>query len=495
MRTISLGSILLLLLSACTRGPDNTVIQQEITSRLNNEFADGLFEVNKLSRRGSSPNPTGEGVFIYYDAALEFKRDYNLTAWQGLNLGTLAVVLGATPAGIDGFSSAGNTRGDILNIRGRLNYVDTEGTWTNVDLVSIKPEGPTMPKQFEGRGPVAVLKSVRELVARTSAHEAKSHDQAVINEFNQALARIDLKFASLEGKLSFGTGWPAGTYNKFGIAFADYAVKREFPIFNYSSEGSIENGLHLQSGLLDFALLQSDVAEVLYKGWLAERQIPQPDLRSMASLWPEALHIVTFVDSGIKTFADLHGKRIAIGSTNSGTRFTAVRVWKASGLPAQEISNIREIGLGASIAALEQGEVDAIFVAGAIPDPAIQALSQRRQDVMFVPIEQSTLNKLTTDHFAYYGNSIPEKTYPGQHGPYRTLGFAALLLTNRTTSEEDVLQFLGFLIASTSDISKDFYHAGFITPNTARLGMSVPMHAGAEKFFAAHQENIPSISE
>jgi TRAP transporter TAXI family solute receptor len=257
----------------------------------------------------------------------------------------------------------------------------------------------------------------------------------------------------------------------------------------------VENGHQLQAGKLDFALLQSDVAEVLSKGWLAEYQLPHPDLRSMASLWPEALHVVTLEGKGIDTFQDLQGKRLAIGSRQSGTRFTAIRVWIASGLPAPEISQIKETGIGASIEALESGEVDAIFIAGAIPDPAIQELSQQRQDVRLVPIEQTTLTGLTEGYFSYYGITIPERTYPGQSAPYRTLGFAALLLTNRATSDEDVRTFLTLMVEGADDIARNFYRAGFISPDTARLGIAVPLHPAAEQYYAERNNNITATPD
>jgi TRAP transporter TAXI family solute receptor len=497
MRLASLFTALLLItVSACTRGPDETAIREEILDRLNEEFSADLFTIDNLARKGSAPVAGDDALYIYYDSELSFRRDYNLTSWQGLNLGTLAVVLGATPEGIDGFNNNGNKRGDVLKVRGRLRYAYRDGTWTSLWHGAPAQEGAQAETEtMEGSGPDAVLEHVRKLVQRTPESTRQSRDSLIIDEFRKSLSRIDLGIAKYDGKLSFGTGWPGGTYNRFGTAFANYASKNGFAVYNYASEGSVENGHQLQAGQLNFALLQSDVAEVLYKGWLEELQMPHPDLRSMASLWPEALHVVTLAANGIDTFSDLEGKRLAIGSSRSGTRFTAIRIWKASELTAPDITQIKEIGLGASIEALESGKVDAIFVAGAIPDPAIQALSQRRQDVRLIPIAQNTIRKLTAEHFAYYEITIPGKTYPGQENPYQTLGFAALLITNRATGDEDVKTFLGLMVEGADVIARYFYRAGFISPDTARLGISVPLHPGAEQFYAERNNNIPDPSE
>jgi TRAP transporter TAXI family solute receptor len=476
-------------LTACMRGPDTSMLEHELQHRLDTEFTPGLFRLHSFTRKGSAPSVShSDAVYLYYDTELEFQRDYNLTAWQGLNLGTLAVVLGATPAGIEGYHQ-NNQRGDLLLVRGRLSYRKTGDGWVNISRTPLKiPAKSTVPDTVEGSGPTSILQSVRRLLERNPGGAGRSRDGIIIGEFSESVKEIDLRFARLDGMLPFGTGWSGGAYNLFGAAFAPYATEHGLPVFNYSSEGSVENGLSLQQGHLDFALLQSDVVEVLYQGWVAASQLPQPDLRSMASLWPEALHIVTLEDRNIRSFSDLKGKRLALGSPGSGTRFTARRVWMAAGHTLSQVEGIQDHGLSTSIAALESGEVDAIFVAGAVPDPALQLLTQRRDDVRLVPIDAATLDQLSSKHFAYYSTVIPPKTYPGQTEPYRTLGFAALLITSESTDDNDVEKFLDLVVDSANELTHKFYRAGFISTETSRLGISIPMHPGATHFYERLRE-------
>jgi TRAP transporter TAXI family solute receptor len=484
-------------IAACSRGPNEASLREELRARVNTEFSAGLFEINEFARRGSAPSSADGGdLDIYYTAELEFQRDYQLTAWKGLNLGTLAVVLGAKPAGIDGFKQEGNNRGDRLRVRGRLNYREVDGSWHSLRFAApAKPIDPRSVEALERSGPASVLNSVRNLLERSPPEQGKSRDVIIVDELSDALGRIDRRLARLDGKLAFGTGWPAGTYNRFGKAFASYAAEKDFPVFNYASEGSIENGLSLQRGELDFALMQSDAAEVLYQGWQEVSVLPQSNLRSMASLWPEALHVVTLADSGIRHFNDLQGKRLAVGSLRSGTLFTAKRVWIASGLTVPDVARIQTLGLSDSISALEAREVDAVFIAGAVPEQALQNLVGRRQDVRFVPIDSSILEQLSSEHFAYYTTSIPAKTYPGQIEPYPTLGFAALLITSRNTRGEDVERFLDLLAEGAGVLAKDFYRAAFISRKTARLGISVPLHRGAERFYQRLEKRQTADSE
>jgi TRAP transporter TAXI family solute receptor len=478
--------VLLVLLSACSRGPDDDSLRTEIQQRLDQQFSENLFQTRNLIRKGSAPRLDGvDGIYVYYNLELEFLRDYHLTSWRNLNVGTLAVVLGASTTSIEGFNSAGNNKGDRLLVRGRLGYQQTDDTWVVNPFTPLQfEETTTVAETLDTPSPKAIISNIRELLNSNTDANRSEHDQITLRELRRSLSRIDLGHADLDQYHTFGTGWPGGTYYKFGEAFAAYANKQHFRVFNYASEGSLENGIRLNTGRIDFALLQSDVAEVLYNGWVEQGQLPSPDLRAIASLWPEAIHVVTLEKSGLRTFADIEDKRIAIGSPMSGTRFTAARIWLAAGFKRMNSNNFELLDHGNSIKALENGEVDVIIIAGSVPDPALQDLAQRRDDIRFIPLGQSIISKLVEQNFAYYALPVPAKTYPGQTESIVTLGMPALLATNINTSNEDVEQFMKLIRDGSAEIARTFYRAGFITDKTSRLGISMPLHPGAENFYA-----------
>ena len=482
--------VLLIILSACSRGPDNNVLNTEIQLRLDQQFSDNLFQIKKLTRKGSAPRLDGvDGIYVYYNLELEFLREYNLISWRGLNIGTLAAVLGATTTGIEGFNSEGNIKGDALTIRGRLGYHQANGSWVANIFTPIQSEKKVaVVATLDTPSPDAIINNIRDLLDHDTAATRSDKDRVTLHELQRSLARIDLGHADLNQYHTLGTGWPTGSYYKFGEAFAAYANKHGFKVYNYASEGSLENGYRVNTGRIDFAVLQSDVAEVLYKGWVEEGQLPLPDMRAIASLWPEAIHVITLEKSGIKKFSDIEGRKIAIGSLRSGTRFTTARIWLAAGFERQQTKNLKMLGRGNSIRALESGEVDAIIIAGAVPDPAIQDLSQRREDIRFIPLPQLIITKLVEQNFAYYGQAITAKTYPGQTESILTLGMTALLTTSKHTQDEVVEKYMQLMSDGAEEIAQTFYRAGFISYKTARLGISMPLHPAALKYYEHFQQ-------
>jgi TRAP transporter TAXI family solute receptor len=328
-----------------------------------------------------------------------------------------------------------------------------------------------------------VLRSVRDLLGRDAAPTRNTRDAVIVDELRRAAGGIDLRFAKLEGSLTLGTGQLPGAYQEFGAAFAQYASEHGLPMHNHHSDGSVRNGFDVHSLLLDFALMQSDVAEILFTGWIEEDQIARPNLRSLASVWPEAVHIVTLEGSGIERLVDLRGKRVAVGSPGSGSRFNAIRLAAAAGLRRSDFAEIRAVGTVQSIADLESGDVDAFFTTEAVPAAALQALVQRRQDIRFVAIDPNIVDQLSEKYFSYYPFVVPAKTYPGQLEPYRTLGMTAVLVTNRLARDEQVERVLELIVESADALSKVFFRAGFISSETMRLGIAIPLHPAAARFY------------
>ena len=94
----------------------------------------------------------------------------------------------------------------------------------------------------------------------------------------------------------------------------------------------MENLTGLRDGSLGFAIVQSDgmAQAVAGQGSFADAG-PDTGLRSVMSLYPEALTLVVRADAGVARVEDLAGKRVVLGADGSGTRVLADAVIAALG--------------------------------------------------------------------------------------------------------------------------------------------------------------------
>jgi TRAP transporter TAXI family solute receptor len=471
-------------LAACERGPEADRLRAQIQQMLDTEFKAGLFEVLTLKRLGSAPSreqTTGdERLIVYFNTRLKFLEDYNLAAWEQLNIGSLSFLLGATEDGISGFHTGGNQQGDILQVHGTAHYALRSGDWQAVRFDSIGPEEQDHPK---------APKVKRLLDALNATYEANSarlggKEIAILEkELNQAARKINRQLDALENVFSMASGPEGGSYHVIAQALEDQLRHEKVRTNNYETEGSAENCRLVQHKAIDIAMAQNNVATMAYRGVdFFKPTGAMPDLRALASLYPELVHLVTPRDAGIQTLQDLKGRRIDIGLPNSGSRIDALKILQAAGLKLADFSAVSEQDLKSAIAALKKGELDAIFVTIEAPTPALQVLAAT-YPIRFVSLDMQRLQQDSDGLNAYMSMRMPANTYPRQSQGIATLGVSALLLAHQDLPDERVWDLLDAMMQSLDRLAEESVKAAFISRQTAQSGITIPLHPGAQAYF------------
>ena len=128
--------VLLLLLAACSRGPDQAALRSQVQGQIDKSFKPGLLELSALKRQGSSPLPAAESgaprVVVYYNATLKLREGYDFKDWEGLSPATLAQVLGAREKGVLGVKAKESQPGDLLRVYGSGTYERAGDKWVAV---------------------------------------------------------------------------------------------------------------------------------------------------------------------------------------------------------------------------------------------------------------------------------------------------------------------------------------------------------------------------
>ncbi|MCL1425835.1 TAXI family TRAP transporter solute-binding subunit, partial [Enterobacter hormaechei] len=67
---------------------------------------------------------------------------------------------------------------------------------------------------------------------------------------------------------------------------------------------------------------------------------PLKKLRAIGNTYPNEIQVVASHASGIKTLADLKGKRISVGAPKRGTELNARAIFKAAGLSYEDMGKV-----------------------------------------------------------------------------------------------------------------------------------------------------------
>ena len=250
-----------------------------------------------------------------------------------------------------------------------------------------------------------------------------------------------------------------------------------------SSRGSVDNVNAIISGLRNSGFAQSDVAYWAYTGTgTMDGKEPAKDLRTIAALFQEHIHLVALKKSNINSVKDLKGKRVSLDEPGSGTYVDAKLILESNGLSTNDVKAEALKGKAATDA-LRNGKVDAIFVVAGFPTGAIVELASA-VDIKLVPIDGAGAKALTSKYGFFSESPIPSGTYEGVDA-VNTVAVGAQWFTSAKEDTNLIYKITKALWNKESRKLMDVGHAKgkTITPESALSGVGVPLHPGAEKFY------------
>ncbi|MCK8780016.1 TAXI family TRAP transporter solute-binding subunit [Rhizobium sp. NTR19] len=286
-----------------------------------------------------------------------------------------------------------------------------------------------------------------------------------------------------------GTGGTAGTYYPIGGLIANAisgAGDKGVPGLvstAVASNGSVANINAIQSGSMESGFTQSDVAYWAHSGTgLYEGKGKVEDLRLIATLYPETIHLVARKDAGINSVADLKGKRVSIDEPGSGTIVDARIVLGAYGLTESDIK-AEHLKPGPAGDRLRDGGLDAYFFVGGYPTGAISELATS-SGISLVPINGPEVEKLLEEYTFFSKDTVPADTYKDV-GETNTISVAAQWVTSAKQSDEVIYNITKTLWNDATRAALDAGHAKgkLITLQNATTSLGIPLHPGAEKFY------------
>ncbi|HMA08269.1 MAG TPA: TAXI family TRAP transporter solute-binding subunit [Ramlibacter sp.] len=282
-----------------------------------------------------------------------------------------------------------------------------------------------------------------------------------------------------------GTGGTAGTYYPVGGMIAN-AVSQPGKVIAtaQASNGSLANVNGVASGAMEAGFTQSDVATWAYTGTGAFEGKPKvTELRMIANLYPESIHLVVKKGSGIKSVADLKGKRVALDEPGSGTLIDARMVLAAYGVKESDIKPeyIKPNQAGDK---LKDGALDAFFFVGGAPAGAISELASSGTGIELLPLAGPQAEALLKSSPWFAVDNIAANTYKDV-AAVQTLAVGAQLVTNAKIDADTVYQITKAMYSDATQKALAAGHAKgkYITKENAVKGVGIPFHPGAEKFY------------
>ena len=284
-------------------------------------------------------------------------------------------------------------------------------------------------------------------------------------------------------KLSMATGGTSGTYYGFCGVISQVMNEKLGDKMSISAESTGASKANIQLvavGECELAIVQNDVMSYAYEGsdmFNGEAKIQ--NFSAIAACYPETCQIIS--SQKIESVEDLRGKNISVGDSGSGVEFNAKQILGAYGITFDDI-NVSNQSFADSADSLKNGSIDAAFITAGAPTTAVTELSAN-YSFNLLAIDDEHAEILMNDYGFYTKTTIPAGTYKSVEGDVQTVSVLATLIASNDVSEDVIYEFTKGLFEYKDEITKGHSKGELLSTDTAVLGISIPFHPGAEKYY------------
>lgn len=303
------------------------------------------------------------------------------------------------------------------------------------------------------------------------------------------------------------TGGVGGVYYPLGGALAQ-ALTNKIPdmvVTAQTGNATVANLNLISRGEVESGIAQNNIALAAYIGDKETWKTPQiKGLRGISVLFPEVTHIVVQKKAGMKSLADIKGKRVIVGDKGSGTDFDAQRILATMNMTYNDIQPIY-VYYAAAVQRMQDEQADLLFWTAGVPISSITEIATTK-DVDFLPFPEDVITKLQAKYPYYTKVVIPAKSYPKQPNATTAIAIISLWVTRADVSEKDVYDVTYHLYEKTAQLYREKKDTASgaemmaaaheqgknVKLENAIAGMTIPLHAGAYKYYKEKGINIPA---
>ena len=298
-----------------------------------------------------------------------------------------------------------------------------------------------------------------------------------------AFAGLSAGAAAQQKFVNILTGGQSGVYYPLGVALGQIYGKAmpDVKTSVQATKASVENLNLMQAGRGELAFTLGDSLSDAWKGdEEAGFKTPLNKLRTVAGIYSNYIQIVASADSGIKTLADLKGKRISVGAPRSGTELNARAILKAAGLTYKDFAKVEYLPFGESVELIKNRQLDVTLQSAGLGVASIRDLATTMK-ITVVSIPADVVAKIGDP--AYQPATIPANTYTGQEAAVPSVAIKNFLVTHEGVPADQVYAMTKAVFTNLDQLAAAHSAAKGINAADAVKSPPVPLHPGAERYF------------
>jgi TRAP transporter TAXI family solute receptor len=249
-----------------------------------------------------------------------------------------------------------------------------------------------------------------------------------------------------------------------------------------SSGGAMEHLNLIDADQTDLSFLPSAFCYKAYRG-LAPFKEAHTHMMGIGMTNKSTVHMYVLKKSGIKTIADLKGKKVNAGPAGTGMNKVLDDVLAAHGMSTADIKPVY-LPYRDAADAMKDGRIDACIDAVGVPGPTILDVASQHE-VTILRFAPGAIEKMLEMNPYYIGTTLPGGIYRGTDEELPVVAEGTLWICRPGLAEEIVYKIVKAIYSDESleYLRKIHTAAKDITLEEGLNGMTLKLHPGAVKFW------------
>jgi TRAP transporter TAXI family solute receptor len=279
--------------------------------------------------------------------------------------------------------------------------------------------------------------------------------------------------------LTLGTASVGGTYFIYGGVIAQMLTEKVgVNVSTQQTQGPNQNMILTDGGKIELGMITMGVGLHGWNGtgWAAGKKYN--NVRAMFPMYDTPFHFVATERSGIKTVADLAGKRVGVGprAGTPGTYFPLI--FDALGLNV----TVRNGSASDMAGQLGDGLIDCFAFAAGLPISSFSEL-EAKGGVRFFGFSDKELAAVRAKIPELSPSVIPKGTYRTMTEDHKTVGLYNFFICHPELPEDLVYEMTKAIMENNAQLVQGHSAGKETIPANADKNTFLPFHPGAARYF------------
>ncbi|MDC0933590.1 TAXI family TRAP transporter solute-binding subunit [Arcobacteraceae bacterium] len=290
--------------------------------------------------------------------------------------------------------------------------------------------------------------------------------------------------------ITLGTGEENGTYYPVGLSMCKFInqKQKEIKCSVESTNGAIYNINAVLNEKFNFAISQSDTIYHALNKTKNFKNSNTNELRSVIAIYPELFSFIVSKQSNISKIEDIVGKKINIGSLNSGSELTTLEILNEYNIKKTDLGQASSLDAMDTVDALKDNIIDGYFFMVGHPTQNIKDAIEL-SDISIIPIKGKKIDSLVKKRSYFTKASIDARLYEKIDTSIDTIGTKSVIISSAKVSEELVYNFVKIIMENFKEFKNSHGVYRNLTKESLFEGVTAPLHNGVKRYLQEEKNN------